>query len=178
MPSRFSRCCTQPTTDRKTPGTVCSGPRRQRIEMNNTATLAAPSASEKQILIAPSKAMQRKGKPRCPLKAAAMAAGHKVYQGRPCKFGHDGMRRARTGACVTCEHRYSKSEGARAAHRRHYLKLRALNPPKPRAIRPKTALQIAQDAAIQRGDQFFTFACKRHGPNAQRYAFAHGLCKL
>lgn len=145
---------------------------------NNTATLAAPSVSEKQILIAPSKAMQRKGKPRCPLKAAAMAAGHKVYSGAPCKRGHDGLRRTRTGACVTCTADYSQSDSARASHRRHYLKKRALNPPKPRAIRPKTALQIAQDAAIQRGDQFFTFACRRHGPDALRYSFAHGICKF
>jgi hypothetical protein len=145
--------------------------------MNSTATLAAPLASENPVPIAPSKAMQQ-GKPRCPLKAAAMAAGHKVYLGAPCKYGHDGMRRARTGACVTCAAAYSQSDAARAARRRSYLKRRALNPPKPRKVREKTTLQLAQDQAAKRGDQFFTFPCHRHGANAQRYVFAHGICRF
>lgn len=145
--------------------------------MNNTATLSAPPASEKQIPIAPSKGMQRKGKPRCPLKAAALVAGHKVYLGPPCKYGHDGMRITRTGSCLSCNHEYSRSEAARASQRRYHVRMRALNPPKPRKAREKTSLQISQDAAIQRGDQFFTFACKRHGPNAKRYTFAHGICR-
>jgi hypothetical protein len=146
--------------------------------MNSTATLSAPLASENQIPIAPSNGMQRKGKPRCPLKSAAMVAGHKVYLGTPCKYGHDGMRSTRTGACLTCSDQYSQSEAARAAHRRHYLKQRAIEPPKARAVRERTPLQVAHDAAIQRGDQFFTFPCKHHGPNAQRFSFANAACRF
>jgi hypothetical protein len=56
-------------------------------------------------------------------KAAAQAAGLKIYQGNPCVHGHAGIRFTRSGACVDCEREYAKSEKRREVSRRYYQRM-------------------------------------------------------
>ncbi len=62
---------------------------------------------------------------RDPNKAAAHAAGLKIYQGNPCLHGHPGLRTTRGGKCVDCELEYSTSPARRANQNRYYQRHRA-----------------------------------------------------
>ena len=58
----------------------------------------------------------------------ASAKGAKIYEGRPCKHGHDGLRYASNRACVVCSrdspwqlehHRESNRKAALRYHVKH-----------------------------------------------------------
>lgn len=58
---------------------------------------------------------KRRGRPPCPARAAAKAAGLQAYQGRPCKYGHNGARYTSTAVCITCAGASPAARAGRAA---------------------------------------------------------------
>ena len=56
-------------------------------------------------------------RPRNSEKDLAKAEGRKHFQGKPCKYGHSGMRRTSTGTCLTCSTSYSYKANHNAKHK-------------------------------------------------------------
>jgi len=89
-------------------------------------------------------------------KLEAIAEGAKIYQGKPCKRGHDGIRYVKSSSCAQCMSDHQKTGHAKAIKARHYQENKS------------AYIDKAQCRYAENRDKLIAYSCQKQKQNLKK----------